>query len=309
MDIISRNKDIIFIYINCSTHNTFGSIVKKIISTLKKVLYNEQGKGRGSLTDDLIKTISSKARKKGVVYIIDEIDKLLEKERDHQEILTPLLENTNSNVILISNKERALEKLETRIMSRLNPERYIVERYNAEETFQILLERAREGLKKGWYTTETLAKISRDCYQTTGDIRDALSVLFQAAQLAEERGIKLEKSIVDEATSKVQEMKLKESLVGLTKHQLIIVGGIAKLSLQERKGFAELNELYNFYVANLSSRDVAPVCKRQFEKLLDKIELKGLIKRKNAYLKGFQGRVCGIKLEYPEEEVYKLFYD
>jgi len=274
---VQEFRDTKLIEINCSTENTFASITKRIIYTIRDVPYFESGKSRGQLAEDLIKVLKTKRQKK-IVFLFDEIDKLIEKDRAQQEILTPILENTSVNVILISNKSEALKSLDSRIESRLHPEKLIVERYNAKEIADILLERAKKGLEKGSFDREILANISRYCYQTSGDIRDALSLFSEVSQLAENKQQKLSLELLKEAQENLEEIEFEKMFSSLTLHQALVLGGVASLSSKNSECYTEINELYNFYELETKKHNSKAVGFRQFENLLKKLRFNGYVR-------------------------------
>src|SRR3989344_6502267 len=59
----SSNEIIIPIWINCTSFNSYGSISKLIIETITKKNYNEKGKSRAELFEDLIKVLKTKRTK------------------------------------------------------------------------------------------------------------------------------------------------------------------------------------------------------------------------------------------------------
>ena len=129
--------NLIIVFVNCVKYNTYTSITKKIVEEIKGCDYKERGKNIAILSEDLEKVLKTK-RKKRIIIIFDEVDKLINKERDHQQILSTILEATDSNIILISNDTTALKNLDERIESRLSPEKRFVRQYFANEIFEIL---------------------------------------------------------------------------------------------------------------------------------------------------------------------------
>jgi len=287
---VEELKDIKFVGLNCSTDNTFATITKKAIKIVKDAPYFESGKSRGQLAEDLIKLLKTK-RKKKIVFLFDEIDKLVEKERNHQEILTPILENTDSNIILISNKYEALKNLDPRIEGRLHPEKIIVGSYNAKEINDILWDRAKKGLEKRSYSREIIANIARYCYQTSGDIRDALSLLFEVSQLAESKGQKITLELLDEARERIEEVEFERMFRDLTMHQAIILGGVAFLSLKNPEGYAEIKELKDYCDKEVIRNGSKPVGFRQFENIIKKLKFKGFVRTELRIPKNRKGRL------------------
>ncbi|OGJ12382.1 hypothetical protein A3K82_03280, partial [Candidatus Pacearchaeota archaeon RBG_19FT_COMBO_34_9] len=234
--IIPYERQIIFVEINCSNDNSYISIAKRIIESIKKTNYSNNGKSRSQLAEELIKILKTK-RKKKIILFFDEIDKLIDKERDHQEVLTPIIENTNSNIIFVSNKDQAFDKLDTRIKSRLQIQQEKVRRYSKEEIYQILLNRAQKSFNDETYDLEVLKEISKIYFHTTGDIRDALNVLFQIGELAEEKEEKITLGLLDEAQRRANEKEFLDVYETLTDHQKVIILGVANLSSDGQKGY------------------------------------------------------------------------
>jgi cell division control protein 6 len=272
---ISKFTNLIFIDINCVRDNTYAAITKKIIEAITGHSYNELGKHRGQLSEDVLNALQRK-RKRSLVFLFDEIDKLVEKEGDHQQILNPILETGNSNVILISNRIEALNKLDQRLMSRLSPKRMYIPPYFASEILQILENRAKIALFEDSYDLEVLARIAKWCFETSGDIREALNLFFEACNIAEKSGFKLTLNTVPEAQESMKEIEFDKIFPQLTLHQRIIITGIAVLSRLEKEGYAEHKKLYQFYDSQLRKKESSPVGYRQFENYLKILELKQL---------------------------------
>jgi len=310
----SFGKKIIFCEINCSTDDSYTSIIKRVIESIKGINYHECGKSRSQLAIDLVKVLKTK-REKQIVFFIDEIDQLIDKERDHQRVLIPIVENTNANLIFASNRDWAFEKLEAKIKSRLQVEQIKVRRYDIEENYKILLDRAEEGFIENTYDLEVLQSIAKIYFHTTGDLRDALGLLFQIGQLAEEKGVRITLDLLEEAKKKTEDKGFTEIYDYLTDHQKVIVLCLAKLSLQENSGFAEVKNLYNSYEKavinhpNSGGRDLEkPVAMRQFEYLLKKLKLTGLIRSEFRAMKQRGGRESLIFPVFDARKIMEEYY-
>ncbi len=306
---------IIFNEINCSVDNSYTAFIKRNIENIKGKNYNECGKSRPQLAEDLKKILKTKREKK-IVSFIDEVDVLIDKERNHQQVLLPLIENTNANIILASNRDGVFEKLQPNIRSRLQIEQEKVRRYSAEEIYEILLGRAKKSFIKGTYDLEVLRKISKIYFHTTGDLRDALSLLFQMAQIAEEKGKKITVDLLDEAQRKTEETGFDEIYVYLTDHQKVIIFCLTKLSLGGYMGYAEVKNLYNSYEKavenhqNSGGRNLGkPVKMRQFEYLLKKLKLTGLIRSEFKSIKQRGGRESLIFPTFDTRKFMEKYYD
>ncbi len=292
---LEGEKDIILIEINCATHNTFSSITKKTIEGLKGEEYKEAGKNRGNLTNDLIKVLKTK-RKKKVVILLDEIDKLVDNnDRNHADVLIPLIENSKFNLIIISNKHEALNNLDIRIKSRLQTEKILVPRYNALEITEILKDRAERGLYEDSWDEIVIAQIARRCFQTSGDIRDGISLLFEIAQLAEVKDKQVTMELFKEAEERLQEVEWDKLISELTLHQVIIITSAVELSIKNPEKYAEIKEVFSFYCNKVAEKNSFPVSFRQFENLVKKLEYRNLIKCSFRTPKNRKGRLSIIQ--------------
>lgn len=310
----SFGKKILFCEINCSIDDSYTAIIKRVIEGIRGVNYNECGKSRSQLAEDLIKVLKTK-REKQIVFFIDEVDQLIDKERDHQRVLIPIIENTNANLIFASNRDWAFEKLETKIKSRLQIEQEKVRRYSIPESFEILKDRSQKGFIKSAYDLDVLQNIAKTFFHTTGDIRDALGLLFQIGQLAEEKGVRITVDLIEEAQKKTEDKGFTEIYISLTDHQKVIILCLAKLSLQENKGFAEVKNLHNSYekavknYQNSGDRNLGkPVEMRQFEYLLKKLKLTGLIRSEFKAMKQRGGRESLIVPVFDARKIMEDYY-
>ncbi|MEK6859939.1 MAG: AAA family ATPase [Nanoarchaeota archaeon] len=296
-------ENIILIFITCVQYNTFASITKKIIEEIRPYhVFNERGKSTASLSEELIKVLKTK-RTKRFVFVFDEVDKLINKERDHQQILGVISEATSSNIILISNDTNALKNLDARIESRLSPEKRPIERYYANEIIEILKERAILGLEEGSYDLEVIARIGRWIYQTSGDIREALNLFYETACLAEKKGCRITLDLFEEAKNNVGEIEFDKIFADLPEHQRLIIAGVVKLSLEEPEGYAEHKRLYNFYENEAKNNNWEPVQIRQFERFLKKIELAKLIQITTRTPKNRRGKLV---VSFPKFDVNRF---
>ena len=161
---------LVYVYVNCSELNTYTSIAKEILEKIKKKPYSERGKNRNEFSEDLRRLLSTKREKK-LLFVFDEIDKLIFKKENHWEIFFPLLNHGNASFILISNNVNILESIDPRIMSRLSPEKKFLDVYNLDEVYQILKQRSELGLIKNSFDSDILKEIAKFCSEIGGDIR------------------------------------------------------------------------------------------------------------------------------------------
>ena len=95
------------VYINCSEVNSYISIAKHILQEVRGKPYHEKGKNRDEVSEELKRLMLTK-RTKQLIFIFDEVDKLIEKRDNHLDILFPLINHGTASFILISNNPNIL---------------------------------------------------------------------------------------------------------------------------------------------------------------------------------------------------------
>ncbi len=262
----------IIVYVNAAEEGTYTAIAKKNVSTSKRQPYEERGKTRAQLAQDLKKLLKTKRQKK-LVFIIDEADKLINKVGNHQEVFFPLLNHTNSSFVLISNDYNALKKLDSRIRSRLSPEIKIFERYSPDEIFHILQQRAQKGLKKGSITKDALISIGKISSEISGDIRHALKIFEQSAKITEMKGQqKITQKNVKEALKSTETTEFDAIYLSLPLHARMTIAAIAKKAAESPDACAiTYPETYKTYVFLVEKQNSMPLGQRRFEQILNEL--------------------------------------
>lgn len=269
-------KNSIFVYINCSENNTYTSIAKKIFESIKNKPYNVAGKNRPQLAQDLKKLLEVKRIKK-IIFVFDEIDKLLLKKENHWEVFFPLLNYRDFNFILISNDVNILEKLDARIISRFSPEKKFLDIYSADEIFQILKQRAELGLARKSFDTNILIKIAKFSSEVSGDVRFAIKLLEQTAVITElSNEKKISEELIKKAIQETQVSDITKIFPTLPKHLKIVIVALcrdAKLNGGYAITYPNSYKNYSFLAKN---QRFGAVGERQFRDYLKSLELLGL---------------------------------
>lgn len=197
----NETNDIISIYVNCWKKDTPYKIILDICEQLGYKWVQEKK------TDELIKSILPILNKKSVVFVFDEIDKL----HDFQ-ILYTLLEDTyKKTIILITNEEPFISNLDSRIKSRLLPEKLNFHSYNLDETKKILKQRMEYAFVKDIFESEILNLIANKSFELS-DIRTGLYLMKESALIAEEESSKkITIKHAEEAIKKLKDFKIKKS--------------------------------------------------------------------------------------------------
>jgi len=268
-------KEIIAVYIDCSEDDSYGAVAKKILSEAKNRAYKEKRKNRYESADELRKLMLTKRNKK-LIFIFDEIDKLIKKRDEHWNILFPLLNHGNASFIFISNDGFVLGKLDRKIFARLQCEKRFLEVYSSGEIYEILKQRAELGLKKGCYDDSILLKIARFSSEVSGDIRFGIKLLERTAVITE---LNNEKKIFEETIRKaIEELQIsdiEEIFPTLPRHMKIVVVALC-MDARKNQGYAVTSKAYDIYVFNTKKEQFGAVGERQFRDYLSSLEMLGL---------------------------------
>jgi cell division control protein 6 len=166
MKALSGKDRIIFAYSNCRQHNTSFKILASLLGL----------RPRGCSLDELWqRLVDSKPGK--IVFVLDEVDLMSEKDK-HKDILYLISRSQNNYMtILLSNNPKFLNPLDESIKSTLQPEIIHFASYKASELENILIERAKAGLK--CLPTRIIREIAAMTVKNTNsDVRVAIKTLY-----------------------------------------------------------------------------------------------------------------------------------
>jgi len=174
------------VYINCWQYNTRPSLLTELLIQLG---YPAPRKGKP--VDELLSKIREWLNKnRGVAVALDEFDQL----EDRTEIIYDLqmLNEDSENqlgVVMVSNQHPTTIELDPRSRSRLNCQTLEFNSYNAVQLEQILEKRVEQAFRPGSVPDSVIAKIAEQIAENSGDCRQALSSLLQAARKAQQKGL------------------------------------------------------------------------------------------------------------------------
>ena len=198
---LEEKSDITPIYINCWKKNTAHKIALEICDKIGyKFTLNKS-------TDELIEIITGILNKGSCVICLDECDKI-----DSYDLIYNFLENIYKKaIILITNDKSWIERLDTRIRSRLNPELLEFKPYNYDETLGILKQRIEYAFHSGIFDRTALELIAKKTFDI-GDLRTGIYLLKESGDVAELKN-KNRIDIIDaeEAIKKLDNFKIKNS--------------------------------------------------------------------------------------------------
>lgn len=200
-DLEENTEGVIPIYVNCWQKNTSFKIFLDICEQMGyKFLQNKK-------TTELFKIIQKDLNTKAAAFVFDEIDKI----EDFEFLYTLLNEIYRKSIILITNHKETLADMEDRIKSRLMPESLEFKPYTADETFEILQQRARLSIVEGALNEDTLRLIT-DSAVKRQDIRTGIHLLRESARIAEDESSKrIDITHTEKAISKLENFQIKKS--------------------------------------------------------------------------------------------------
>jgi len=169
MQIMAQSGKISFVYANCRQHNTSFKILAYLLGV----------RPRGCSLDELWLQFTDKQKGK-LIFILDEIDLMSEKDRKKEILYLISRSPENYMAILLSNNPKFLNTLDESTQSTLQSEVIHFKSYNALEMESILLDRAQLGLKQ--IPKSIIRQISAlTVKNTNSDVRVAIKTLYRWA--------------------------------------------------------------------------------------------------------------------------------
>ncbi len=258
------------LYINCFEYRTFFSVMDKIIRELRLL-------GAEKLdTSYKLERFARYVGKKPFILILDEIDRVMKKERETA--IYNLSTIGNVGLILACNSELVYFGLDERVKSRLNPIRIEFRPYSIGDLSYIIRQRAEYAVCPYAWGENVLEKIAE---LSEGDARIAMRTLKSACELAEKEGRgKILSRHIKEGWGKAKELKKDYMLNKLTYHHRILHDLIKK-----RDGILS-GELWISYLEECKNKGLKPVAQRTFCKYIRNLKDFGLIQDERALVRG-----------------------
>ena len=176
------------VYINCWVQRTRSAVLYEIIKSVGD-FSPRRGLSGDEIMEELNKCLSSYW---GVVVVLDEIDKTKDKE-----VIYDLLRVIKTRVVIIGLSNLESFEIDNRIISVYSPRKIEFKKYSMEEIKDILKERAKQALYPGTYDEEVVGLCAAVGYNSGGDARIALKMLFSSAKEAQNKNLnKIDVSIV-----------------------------------------------------------------------------------------------------------------
>ena len=283
---IARKKNV-FVkveYIRCTDYTTEYQVIAELCNRLGRDVPN-RGWTKGEVVNtfrDIFKP-DVFARKLHLIVILDEIDILLNKDGDG--ILYTLTRTGNVSVLCISNYLDFKNLINSRVTSSLNDKEIVFPPYGADQLSDILAERAELSFNENILESDVIPLCSAMAAKEEGDARYALDLLKNAGELAFDE----DSDIVTRSTLPVQQQRLLEAILSLTKQKEEISSG----------------KLYDAYT-DISKKDA--VTYRRIFDFIGELEMLGIISTNTVSRGRAKGRTNIIKLQCDESLLETTLY-
>ncbi len=257
-------------YVNCVEHNTLYAVLESLIADLR-ILRSER-----ISTPYKLEQLARFIGRRPIVVVLDEIDKILPKERGL--VLWHLASLGKLGVICVSAQRHFVESLTDQVRSRLDPTVIEFARYGVEHLDLILRQRIEWGLKANPCDDEVIHALVEGA---AGNARVAIQSLRRAAVNAEHRsGSRIELYDVGASWGEASS-RHREYLVSLlSEHHRML------LRLVEQRGVLPSTHLFAEYRAECGRLEVQPVARRTFTNYMGRLVLMGLVEIGRADGKG-----------------------
>ncbi len=229
----NETDDIHAVYVNCWKKDTSYKVALEICNQIDfKFVHNRD-------TSELLDEIAKVVNKKGAVVVLDECDKLQDDT-----IFYMLAEDLyKKSIIMITNDEGWIARMDNRLRSRIIPEKLNFRQYSRDEIEGILRNRIEYAFAPGTISSDAI-KMAADSTYDEGDIRLGLALLRECGEIAESRDLKnISAGIVDEAYDKVKGMSIKNTKT------LDETEGVILNIIKENNGTG-IMKVYNIYKSN-----------------------------------------------------------
>lgn len=165
--VMSEETQLDVLYVNCRHHNTSFKIFAHLL---------EQEKIAGSSLGDLYQRFMLRYSKK-TVLIMDEVDLMSPKDKNREILYFLSRSEQLYMVIMLSNTPHIVKQLDAATRSSLQPFRLYFRNYDAEQIKQILLGRAKKGLRS-WGQSDISQISALTTQRTNSDARVAIKTLY-----------------------------------------------------------------------------------------------------------------------------------
>jgi len=268
-------------YINCQIFDSPYSILVSIVQSIggDGEQIPPMGWPLDRIYSELLKRL--KLMNKNIIIILDEIDKLTEKNGgDSLYVILKICEDSPSpfvSIIGITNNTNFVQELDSRVSSRLGQENIMFNPYNASELRDILKFRTQSVVKDQVIEDSAINLCAAIGAQEHGDARKALDLMRIAIDITiRENKEKVTEAEVNKAREKLETDLLKESVNGLPLHsKIVLLSTVVTQEMDKRPMFS--GEIYENYRNICSELGFSPLTSRRVSDIVSDLDDNGLI--------------------------------
>jgi cell division control protein 6 len=268
-------------YINCQIFDSPYSILVSIVQSIggDGEQIPPMGWPLDRIYSELLKRL--KLMNKNIIIILDEIDKLTEKNGgDSLYVILKMCEDSPFpfvSIIGITNNTNFVQELDSRVSSRLGQESIMFNPYNASELRDILKFRTQSVVKDQVLEDSAINLCAAIGAQEHGDARKALDLMRIAIDITiRENKEKVTEAEVNKAREKLETDLLKESVNGLPLHsKIVLLSTVVTQEMDKRPMFS--GEIYENYRNICSELGFSPLTSRRVSDIVSDLDDNGLI--------------------------------
>lgn len=289
-------------FVNAKLANTAYKVLYEIAEemSINKIEKRNQvyftGLSLGEATNRILDFI--KKRKLHVIFIIDEIDSLVDKNGD--DILynftranEQFLDSGFITLIGVSNSLTFKDKLDPRVRSSLSEEEIVFNPYKIIQLQKILAERVRLAFCENVVTEGAINLCAAIAGKDNGDARKAIDLLRVASEIAErEKVAKIDEKFIRLAQNKIEKDTNFEIVKNSTTHTKIVLIAITK---SKNGNTGDVYEIYSQYCKII---DNEPLTQRRITQIISELDQLGLVSS-NIVNQGRYGRSQKIRITIP----------
>lgn len=237
-------------------------------------------------------------KKRVVVIMLDEVDKLVRKGDDVLYNLSRInsdLVQARVSLIGISNDLKFTEFLDPRVKSSLGEDEIIFPPYNAEQIQDILEQRAELAFRPGVLADDVIPLCAAFAAREHGDARRALDLLRIAGEIAERaRSQMITEEHVKAARDKIEQDRVEEVIKTLPTQSKLVLYSILLLEEQAARNITT-SAVYGMYKQLCPLIEVESLTHRRITDLIAELDMLGIL-HTVVISKGRYGRTKEISL-------------
>ena len=273
----NESEDVTVVIARCKGCDGSYHVLTLLVKRLREIT---EGRGverpQGYPRKKLIEMVFDEIDKLGgiVVLVLDEIDGIGEDDYALYELSRPDISNAKIGVIGITNDAQFRNNLDADVQSSLGQREIFFHPYNANQLQDILARRAVRGLVDTSFTgtEKTFATLESDVLDDatipltaarasneTGDARQAIRLLRDACEIAEERDEIVRENHVKEAHRKIEKEAHRELIESETTQRKLALAGVIKheISGNPNPGTTDIYQTYCAFSKEIDGRQVS----------------------------------------------------